>query len=145
MHATPSFTFALALGIGVACQLLARHTRVPSIVLLLGAGVALGPDVLGWVVPDALGGGLPSIVSIAVAIILFEGGLNLDMRRLRREALPIRRLVILGALVTMAGAGAVAWEDGAVAREDGAVAVSRSRHPRWSTEVPAAVSGHRSR
>ena len=108
MHATPSFTFALALGIGVACQLVARHTRVPSIVLLLAAGVALGPDGWRWIVPDALGGGLLSIVSIAVAIILFEGGLNLDVRRLRREATPIRRLVTWGPLITMAGAGTAA-------------------------------------
>ena len=108
MHATPSFIFALALGVGVACQLIARHTRVPSIVLLLAAGVALGPDVLGWVIPDALGDGLLPIVSLAVAIILFEGGLNLDIGRLRREATPIRRLVTLGALVTMAGAAAAA-------------------------------------
>ncbi len=108
MHATPSFTFALALGVGVACQLIARHTRVPSIVWLLAAGVTLGPDVLGWVVPDALGGGLHAIVALAVAIILFEGGLNLDMRRLRRAATPVRRLVTLGALVTMAGATAAA-------------------------------------
>ena len=108
MHATPSFTFAIALGIGVACQLVARHSRVPSIVLLLAAGVVLGPDLIGWVVPEALGDGLLSIVSIAVAIILFEGGLNLDMRRLRREAKPIRRLVTLGAMVTMAGAAAAA-------------------------------------
>ena len=108
MHASPSFIFALALGVGVACQLIARHTRVPSIVLLLGAGVALGPDLLGWVNPEALGDGLLPIVSLAVAIILFEGGLNLDMRRLRREATPIRRLVTLGAVVTMAGATAAA-------------------------------------
>ena len=108
MHATPSFTFALALGVGVACQLIARHSRVPSIVFLLGAGVALGPDILGWIVPESLGGGLHSIVALAVAIILFEGGLNLDMRRLRREATPIRRLVTLGAVVTMAGAAIAA-------------------------------------
>ena len=108
MHASPSFIFALALGVGVACQLIARHTRVPSIVLLLAAGVALGPDLLGWIIPSALGGGLLPIVSLAVAIILFEGGLNLDVRRLRREATPIRRLVTLGAVVTMAGATAAA-------------------------------------
>jgi len=108
LQATPSFTFALALGVGVACQLVARHTRVPSIVWLLAAGVALGPDVLGWVVPDALGNGLHAIVAIAVAIILFEGGLNLDLRRLRRAATPVRRLVTVGALVTMTGSATAA-------------------------------------
>ena len=108
MHASPSFVFALALGLGVAGQLVARHLRVPSIVLLLAAGVLFGPDGLGWIEPRALGEkGLFGLVSLAVAVILFEGGLNLDLRALRRAATPIRRLVTLGALVTTVG-GAIA-------------------------------------
>ena len=102
-----SFTFALALAVGVACQIAARHLRVPSIVLLLGAGLALGPDFLGLIDPRVLGAGLLPLVEIAVAIILFEGGLNLDLARLAREATPVRRLVTLGAGVTLAG-GALA-------------------------------------
>ncbi|MBW2394035.1 MAG: sodium:proton antiporter [Deltaproteobacteria bacterium] len=108
MHASPSFTFALALGIGVACQLVARHLRIPSIVLLLAAGVLVGPDFWGWIDPQVLGrDGLFGLVSLAVAIILFEGGLNLDLSALRRAATPVRRLVTLGAAVTGLG-GAVA-------------------------------------
>ncbi len=106
--ASPSLTFALALGAGVTCQLVARHIRVPSIVLLLGAGVALGPDLLGWIDPDDLGQGLFALVSLAVAIILFEGGLNLDIKRLRREAAVIQRLVTWGALITAALGGIAA-------------------------------------
>ena len=79
-HTThPSFTFALALGAAVLAQLGARHLRVPSIVVLLATGVALGPDGLGVVLPRELGDGLFALVSLAVAIILFEGGLNLDL------------------------------------------------------------------
>ena len=108
MHASPSFIFALALGLGVAGQLVARHLRVPSIVLLLGAGVLFGPDGLGWIEPRVFGEkGLFGLVSLAVAVILFEGGLNLDLRALRRAATPIRRLVTLGAIVTTVG-GALA-------------------------------------
>jgi NhaP-type Na+/H+ or K+/H+ antiporter len=103
----PSFTFALALGAGVVAQLIAGHLRVPSIVPLLGAGVILGPDGLGLILPRSLGEGLFSLVSLAVAVILFEGGLNLDLRRLRREGSAIRRLVTVGAVVTAAG-GALA-------------------------------------
>jgi NhaP-type Na+/H+ or K+/H+ antiporter len=43
-----------------------------------------------------------------VAVILFEGGLNLEISRLRRSQAPIRRLVTWGALVTLAGAAAAA-------------------------------------
>ncbi|MDH3213013.1 MAG: cation:proton antiporter [Myxococcales bacterium] len=103
----PALTLVLALAVGILAQAVARHVRVPGIVLLLVAGVALGPDGLGWVQPHALGEGLFAIVDLAVAVILFEGGLNLEISRLRREQTPIRRLVIVGALVTMLG-GALA-------------------------------------
>jgi len=107
--------FALALGAGMLCQLLARHLRMPSIVLLLGAGVALGPDGLGWVAPRELGDGLLTIVSLAVAVILFEGGLNLDRVRLQRAQRAIQLLVTLGAAITAVGAALAAhaimgWE-----------------------------------
>ena len=104
----PSFNFAISLGAGVAAQLVARHLRVPSIVLLLATGVALGPDGLGLISPRSLGDGLFALVSLGVAVILFEGGLGLDRARLRAAALPVRRLVSVGALVTMAGGTAAA-------------------------------------
>jgi NhaP-type Na+/H+ or K+/H+ antiporter len=97
---TPALTIAIALAAGVVAQGIARHVRIPGIVLLLGCGVLLGPDVLHLISPDALGGALGDLVGFAVAVILFEGGLNLDWRRLRREAVVIRRLVLLGAVVT---------------------------------------------
>ncbi|MFK7895578.1 MAG: cation:proton antiporter [Myxococcota bacterium] len=101
--ADPKLTFALALLAGMVSQALSRHLRIPAIVLLLIAGVALGPDGLGWVLPRELGEGLYLIVDFAVAIILFEGGLNLEMSRLRREGQAIRRLITLGTVVTLAG------------------------------------------
>lgn len=103
----PRLTFAMALLAGMVAQALARHLRLPAIVLLLLAGVALGPDGLGWVQPRALGLGLFAIVDFAVAVILFEGGLNLRMSHLRRSGAAIRRLITLGAVVTLVG-GAIA-------------------------------------
>ncbi|MEE9606986.1 MAG: cation:proton antiporter [Myxococcota bacterium] len=103
----PALTLVLALTLGVVAQSAARHLHLPGIVVLLLAGAALGPDGLGWVNPRVLGEGLYTIVDLAVAVILFEGGLNLEISRLRREQKPIRRLVTLGALVTLLG-GAVA-------------------------------------
>ncbi len=106
--AHPTTTLVLALAAGVLAQLLARHTRISAIVVLLAIGVLLGPDGLGWVRPRSLGEGLFSIVELAVAIIVFEGGLNLEISRLRRGQRPIRRLVTLGALITMFGGAACA-------------------------------------
>ena len=59
----------------------------------------LGPDGLDWVDPGSLGEGLFVLVDLAVAVILFEGGLNLQVSRLRREQASIRRLVTWGALI----------------------------------------------
>ncbi len=102
-----SLTLALALTAGIICQALARHLSVPSILLLLVVGVLLGPDVANVVRPANLGDGLSGIISFAVAVILFEGGLHLNLERLRSEQKPIRRLVLLGPLIVTAG-GALA-------------------------------------
>lgn len=99
----PALTVALALAAGVIAQSVARHLRVPGIVVLLAVGVVLGPDVAGLIQPDGLGPALLTLVGFAVAVILFEGGMNLNLRRLRREARSIRQLVTLGALVTAVG------------------------------------------
>jgi NhaP-type Na+/H+ or K+/H+ antiporter len=99
----PSLTVAVALAAGVVAQVLARHLGIPGIVLLLASGVLLGPEFADLVRPDSLGTALEDLVSFAIAVILFEGGLNLDVRRLRREGQVIRRLVAVGAVVTAAG------------------------------------------
>ena len=71
---------ALILGAGMLAQWLAWRTQTPSIIALLLAGLLLGP-VTGIVDPDdLLGGTLFPLVSLAVALILFEGGLDLPPR-----------------------------------------------------------------
>jgi NhaP-type Na+/H+ or K+/H+ antiporter len=102
-----ALTIALAFAAGMVVQTIARATRIPAIILLLVTGVVLGTEGLGWVRSTDLGTGLFMLVDFAVAIILFEGALNLRIRRLAREQRVIRRLVTWGAVVTLAG-GAIA-------------------------------------
>ena len=93
-------TLALILGAGMLAQWLAWKTQIPSIIALLLAGLALGPG-LGLVDPDELlGGTLFPLVSLAVAIILFEGGLDLPPRELRNTGSVVRRLISIGAVMT---------------------------------------------
>jgi len=106
---SPGLTVALALLAGVASQSISHHLRLPGIVILLAVGVALGPDGAGFVQPAALGAGLTTLIGFAVAVILFEGGMNLSLSRLQREQRPIRRLVTLGAVITAVGAGSLAY------------------------------------
>lgn len=105
----PALSFAVALAVGMAAQVIARHLLLPGIVLLLGAGVLMGPDGLGIVQPASLAPAIPTIVNFAVAIILFEGGLNLHFRHMRAEALVIRRLITVGALITAVGGALAAY------------------------------------
>lgn len=87
-------------GAGIGAQWLAQLLRLPSIVFMLGAGVVVGP-VLGWVDPDALLGDLLApVISLAVAVILLEGGLTLRLRDIETEKGVILRLISIGAVVT---------------------------------------------
>ncbi|MEM9725375.1 MAG: sodium:proton antiporter [Pseudomonadota bacterium] len=93
------FVFKVALiGVaGVASQWLAWRLRLPAIVLLLFAGLLLGPG-LGALNPaEDFGEIFKPLVAMAVAIILFEGGITLKFAEIRHTGLAVRRLVVLGA------------------------------------------------
>jgi NhaP-type Na+/H+ or K+/H+ antiporter len=92
----PVTAFALVGALGVGAQWLAWRLNLPAIVLMLFAGLLVGP-VFGILVPsEAMGDLLQPIVAIAVAIILFEGGLTLNFKSLRDAAVGVKRLVIIG-------------------------------------------------
>ena len=93
---------------GIGAQVLADYLRLPSIVFLLLFGILLGRDGLGLVQPNLLGAGLEVIVSLSVALILFEGGLNLQLRDLNRVSGSLRNLVSFGVLITLLGGGMAA-------------------------------------
>ncbi|MFW2587362.1 cation:proton antiporter [Sagittula sp. SSi028] len=93
----PVVAFALVGALGVGGQWLAWRLRLPAIVLMLAAGLIVGP-VLGLLDPQAqFGDMLTPMIAIAVAIILFEGGLTLDFHSLSDAAKGVRRLVVIGA------------------------------------------------
>ena len=82
---------------------------VPSIALLLVGGVLLGPEVLGLINPASLGSGLSAIVQLAVAVVLFEGGLTLDIKGYKRAPAVIVRMLTVGVLVTWLSAALALW------------------------------------
>jgi len=90
---------------GISAQVLAAYLKVPSIIMLLVFGVALGSDVLGWLSPQALGVGLEVIVSLCVALILFEGGLNLELKEIGKVSGSLRNLITIGTFITLVGGG----------------------------------------
>lgn len=105
--------------LGIAAQWLAWRLRLPSILLLLALGVALGafvnPDELLAQLADAETPAsvvgpriLFPIVSLSVAVILFEGGLTLHFGELKEAGSVVVRLVTISALVSWALTGLAA-------------------------------------
>ena len=99
----PALTLGLAMALGMLSQVIARKFHLPGIVVLLAAGVLFGPDGFNWILPESLGPALHIIVGFAVAVILFEGGMNLRISRIKREESAIRGLITIGALITLVG------------------------------------------
>ena len=92
-------------GIGIAAlgsQWLAWRLKLPAILFLLLTGILVGP-VLGWLDPQELFGPLlMPLVSLSVALILFEGSLTLHLSEWGEIGSVVRRLVTIGALSTWA-------------------------------------------
>ena len=81
---------------GMGAQWLAWRLRLPAIVLLLLAGVLAGPAT-GFVNPaEDFGTIYRPLVSLAVAIILFEGGLTLNFKEISETSTAVRRIIIFG-------------------------------------------------
>lgn len=107
------FACALIGALGVGAQWLAWRLQAPAIVLMSLSGLAVGPL---WSVafgepllsPQATFGDVfRPIVSLAVAVILFEGGLVLKFENLREAGAAVRRMIFIG--------GPLAWFLGAFA------------------------------
>ncbi|MDG4549119.1 MAG: sodium:proton antiporter [Candidatus Contendobacter sp.] len=99
MHDHIPLTLASILLAGVGAQWLAWWLRLPAILPLLAVGLLAGP-ITGWLDPDRLFGRLLfPMVSLGVAVILFEGALTLRFAEIRGQARVVRNLVSFGALV----------------------------------------------
>ncbi|QPI69076.1 sodium:proton antiporter [Exiguobacterium sp. PBE] len=92
--------FSLLVLIGALSQLLAWRFDFPAILIMTVAGILVGP-IFGWLEPDRILGELYSpLISIAVALILFEGSLSLEFREIDDLRRSIFRLVTVGVFVS---------------------------------------------
>ncbi|ENJ2866302.1 sodium:proton antiporter [Vibrio parahaemolyticus] len=88
--------------IGLGCQWLAWRLRLPAILFLLLAGLIVGPF-MQWLKPDEiLGSLLFPLVSLAVAVILFEGSLTLNFKEIRGVSGSVWSIVSIGAIISWA-------------------------------------------
>jgi potassium/hydrogen antiporter len=92
---------------GIAASLAAGRLRVPGLVLFLGLGMAVGSDGIGWIDFDDYELAR-TIGIIALALILFEGGLTAGYQQIRPVLTSALSLAIVGTLLTAVIAGLVA-------------------------------------
>ena len=100
---------ALIFLMGISAHLLGRFFRVPSIVFLLFFGIILGPEVLNIINTSGFEQELEAIVAISVAIIVFDGGLNINLNHIRTLHKSILKIISIGMLTTFIGATFVSY------------------------------------
>ncbi len=88
--------------LGAGAQWLAWRMKIPSILVLLAVGFTAGP-LTGFFAPQEVLGSLTfPFVSLAAAVVLFEGGLTASWDEIRGVATPVRRLIVIGIPITWA-------------------------------------------
>jgi NhaP-type Na+/H+ or K+/H+ antiporter len=116
----------LVLAVGLASQWVAWRLRLPAIVVLITAGIVLGP-VAGVIEIGLSAYEFAELIGLGVALILFEGGMDLRLKELRRVGRGVGRLTLLGPPLAWAfGAAAAHYVGGlswAVASVLGAILV----------------------
>ena len=99
----------LILALAAGSQVLASRLRIPAIIVLLPAGFVAGALTSDVNPQDLLGPAFEPLVSLSVAVILYDAGLSLDMRKLKGHTRNVViRLIVLGVLITWVLAASLA-------------------------------------
>jgi NhaP-type Na+/H+ or K+/H+ antiporter len=93
---------ALVFGLATACQIIAPKLRIPALILLLPVGFLFGLLAPGLRMNEILGSAFPVAVDLMVALILFQGGMELGNISLKgTDATVVRRLLWIGGATTL--------------------------------------------
>lgn len=111
-----SLVLVTVVALGVGAHWVAWWLKLPAIVLFTIAGLVAGP-LLGWLQPsEDLGEVFRPVIGLCVAVILFEGGMNLRLHELKEAASGVRRLCSIGAILSWIlgsaaahGIGGLSW------------------------------------
>lgn len=107
MHHHVAELIASILIVGIALQWVGWRLKIPALILLIAAGFIMGP-ITGWLKPtEDFGELLQPMVSLSVAVILFEGGLSLQWHEFKKNSRVIYRLVTWSVVITF-GTGSLA-------------------------------------
>ncbi|GAB7022368.1 cation:proton antiporter [Salidesulfovibrio brasiliensis] len=101
MHTHALIALSGILLVGILCQWIAWRVKLPAILFLLLSGILVGP-VVRFLNPDVLFGDmLFPFISLAVAVILFEGSLTLKFQDIPGLQKVIRNMITVGAMITL--------------------------------------------
>jgi NhaP-type Na+/H+ or K+/H+ antiporter len=89
--------------LSLLAQTLSHYFQVPVIIFLLIEGVIVGPEILNLLNPVLYMDVLSAIVAICVSVIVFDGGLQVDLKQLRGVQESVLKLSTIGVLITFFG------------------------------------------
>jgi NhaP-type Na+/H+ or K+/H+ antiporter len=93
----------LILVLAVGSQVLASRLRIPALIVLLPVGFVAGALTTDVNPERLLGAAFEPLVSLSVAVILYDAGLGLDLRKLKGHTRRVVvRLIVFGVLITWA-------------------------------------------
>src|SRR5690606_35679369 len=101
-------TLVLVILIGTSAQILAERRRIPAARPLLLAVLSCGEAALVISKPALLGDASRTAIKASVAIVIFEGGMMLDVREIRHASPAVLGIVTVGLLITTALSGILA-------------------------------------
>ncbi|MGD9791270.1 MAG: cation:proton antiporter [Phycisphaerales bacterium] len=96
-------SLSLAVGVGALVSVACDRFKFPAVLPLLVTGVCLGGAGLGVVDGNSLGESLRAFISVAIGLLVFEGGLHLDKHELGKAPRAVWGLLTIGALLTWIG------------------------------------------
>ena len=99
---------AIIIFLGVTGEAFFKRTGIPDIAFLMVLGVIVGP-VFGIIPTDIVIDIVPYFAAIALIIIMFDGGLNLDIQNVVRTAHYAVLLSVLGFVVSVVVVAVLAW------------------------------------
>ena len=92
---------AAIVGLGILAQWLAWYLKQPSILYLLLIGILIGPVFQLFNPDEVLGDLLFPLISLGVAVILFEGALTLELEEIKHNSRMVQMMVSVGMLITI--------------------------------------------
>jgi cell volume regulation protein A len=104
----PVATLGVILAAGVVARPLGNLLRLPPMLLLLIAGIVIGPSTLGLVDVSLRSDAEQLLLTLGVSFVLFHGGLHLSVRILSKTYVGLLLLVVPGVFLTAAVTGGAA-------------------------------------